>query len=155
MPKRNKKRKNKKRTPRPPSYASIVTTTTPTTAPTTAPTNDDGIKRLSDPKDDLRNIGPILSSTTRCVTNYTPPRGNSCRDTWEWAYFEHLLELRNIFIRGMKEINSNYVRQLYSPEFFDNFSQFIYEASSQYISPHLQPLSENLEQDYWTYLTNK
>ena len=163
--KRTKKRKNKRerkpvqstrisQPPQPPqpvkpSYASMLS----------AKTNDD-------PKVSVNTSGTVDEydkthvshlPRRRLVTNYTPPRGRDRpHDTWEWAYFRHLLELREIFVSGMCFVNPNIdVETLYTPEFFENFSQFVYEASSRHISPYLEPLSERLLEEYSKYLIKR
>ena len=144
--KRNKSKAKKVAKPSCPSYASII-------APTKniAPSDTDHTSHI--PNDDPVCDEPVICRR-RCVTNYTPPRttGIVDCDTWEWAYFQHILDLREIFIEGFLHLCPELDRGLlYSPKFFNIFSDFIFQYSSQYVSPHLEPLSETIKEEYFQY----
>lgn len=118
--------------------------------------DDKSVQVAVDDTDDTPDFIPISTTQRHCVTNYTPPRGNSDRGAWELAYIRQLFELRRIFISGMKQISPDVdTEYLLSAGFMDNFSQFIYEASSHYISPHLEPLTEKLEEAYEQYIIKR
>jgi hypothetical protein len=142
---RNRRRKNKPKPKKPsvPSYASMV-------KPADSAANVVPDTKDADEYDD-GSVIPLPPQSRKCVTNYTPPRGrDSSRDTWEFAYFQHIVALRNIFIQNLGESSAD-LKYLHSTDFFDNFSQFIYDASSHYISPYLEKMPENLENDYFRY----
>jgi hypothetical protein len=86
----------------------------------------------------------------KLVTNYIPPSGNrSCYDTWEFFYYKELLALRDIYANH--RIEGGDEEYYFSAKFLYKFAKFIYKSSSGYISPHLEPLSEELEEDYYHY----
>jgi hypothetical protein len=60
--------------------------------------------------------------------------------------------LRIIFINEMGKFKPNDLR---SPEFFDEFSNFVYTVSSRRISPYLEPLTERLEEDFSNFINFK
>ena len=96
--------------------------------------------------------------TKNTMTNYTPctNRGNNIsRDSWELSYFEHLLYVHNMFLNTIKEINMELFENLQTPDFFDHFSQYIFDNSSKYISPYLEELTDDTEQIYTRYKTYK
>ena len=144
---RRNKRKNKSTKPDIPSYASRLKSNDAPVQPTLIDTDN------ADEYNGFVYTPPI---ERRCVTNYTPPHGNSSHNAWERAYFTHLVELRNIFISGMSSFISPTDREyMRSTEFFENFSQFIYDSSSKYISPYMENMTEEQEDEYFKYTVMK
>lgn len=92
------------------------------------------------------------------VTNYTPPtnRGNNVsKETWERYYLTHLLNMYDIFQSHIKKLNPYLYFELQYRDFFDNFSWFIRDCSSGYISPYLEQIDPKLEELYIEYLSDK
>jgi len=131
MPKKHRRKRNISKKIVPISYSSIVSKSNNKPDVSIEVTSNDEYTEIPIP-----SIYPI-------------PRGNCGRGAWEIAYFREILELRKIFIDGMKQIEPEC--ELRSYEFLDNFSQFLYEASSRRISPYLEPLNANLEHVYSQY----
>lgn len=87
----------------------------------------------------------------RLVVNYVPPKRTSSYDSWEFAYFRELMQLRNVFIDGLASQYPHLIDYMTSPQFFHKFCRFIRKNSSGYITPHLEELNEVEQEDYWFY----
>ena len=87
------------------------------------------------------------------VGNYSFIKGDSSYDTWEHTYFESVLEMYNIFVDEMVKMYPSIQSNLETPEFLYDFSTFLYSCSSTYISPYVEPMSSELEKQYYQYLT--
>lgn len=92
---------------------------------------------------------------TRYIRKITPPQKIGSYDTWERIYFANLLDMRNIFVNGLSDINNNQILYLRSPKFLYKFSKLIYNGSSGYIPPDLEPLNSTIENIYFEYLQNR
>lgn len=88
-------------------------------------------------------------------TGYPKKTFKHSYNTWEYAYFEYLIELRNTFASKCIEFYPEDYNYVYSEEFFYKFVKFVYDHSSKTISPYLKPLSENVENQYSKYLLKK
>ena len=68
-------------------------------------------------------------------------------NTWEFIYFNHLIELKSIIDRyfSILDIDTN------TYYFIDNFFQFIRECSSGEISNYIEPLNEDDEKLYYEF----
>lgn len=75
-------------------------------------------------------------------------RRDSGYDGWERAYFRELLELRNIYVRGITNRDVDYLNSL---EFLYKFNKFIYNNSSTTVTRFLEPMSSDLENIYTEY----
>jgi hypothetical protein len=127
------------------TYASLVSTTVTNDAPP-----------IESPDVNIEDDEPNDTYSRRCVTNYTPPKRNCCYDTWEREYFQYLITVREIFIQGLVNIDKKYMKiDLLSPEFFYLLSTFIYDVSSQYISPYLEEFPEYIEDEYIEYVIKR
>lgn len=82
--------------------------------------------------------------------NYVYRRGSNY-DGWERAYFREILELRDIYIRGIGEIDSESIIYFNSPQFLYRFSQFLYKNSSTTVTRFLEPMTDDLENIYREY----
>lgn len=89
----------------------------------------------------------VLRPKRQLVTNYVPQKGNSSYGVWEFSYYRHLIDLRNIFINGMLDNHPELDGYLQSDAFTDDFFRFVRECSSCYISPQLELLTEQEEED--------
>ena len=96
----------------------------------------------------------IPSNKRKLVRNQIPKNKNSSLDTWEYEYFNHIIDLKKIFSEGIKKIKIFKI-DTKSVEFFDNFSRFIKKYSSGEISPYLEKLNENTETIYNQYIITK
>jgi len=76
-------------------------------------------------------------------------------ETWEYNYFEYLIEMRNIFASRFLEFYPEESKYIYSEEFFHKFAKFIYSQSSTRIPPTLKPVSSYAEEEYSKYLFKK
>lgn len=94
----------------------------------------------------------ILRIKRNLVVNGASPIKNASYDDWEFSYFKHLINMRNIFIKYTSDIITD---DMYTPEFFEYFCSMIYEGSSGYVSSYINNLTEKELQDYFTYLKTK
>jgi len=74
---------------------------------------------------------------------------NISHDAWEYVYFEHILNLYNIFSEVFKKLNLNIDTDSF--DFLYNFSLFIKDCSSGEISPYIENLSDNVNTVYLEY----
>jgi hypothetical protein len=105
----------------------------------------------TDTKDDRKYISSNVTKT-QCISNK-----NSNYDAWEFSYFRELINMRDIFLRQIQYSNEYQDKKEYflSPYFFNKFCYFIYETSSGNISSYLESLTEQDEDEYWSYLKTK
>jgi hypothetical protein len=108
-------------------------------------------------------IAPDNESTTTRVRsgwrgdNYVTRKPNYvCRrtgnyDGWERAYFREILELRDIYIRGVGQIDTDSIIYLNSPQFLYKFCKFLYKNSSTAVTRFLEPMTDDLENIYREY----
>lgn len=91
----------------------------------------------------------------KLVVNYIPDKGMKASfDAWEFAYFFRILEIRDIFVQGLLHTCPDLGNWVYSDEFLEKFSRFLYKYSSGNISPYMEPMNEKLEQAFSNYLLN-
>lgn len=90
------------------------------------------------------HVGPAISlhSDKTLSANYV---------FWELTYYEHLLEMRDMYADAILKINPDMKMQIYSPSFFKDFSRMIWENSTGEISPHVEDLTEAGEVSYMNY----
>lgn len=130
-------RRKKKHKVKPISYASILTKKT--------------VETVKDEEEEYVYDGPLIPPyKQRNFFKKAYPHGLSSHNTWEYAFFPHLLNLHQIFTDNL---NTN-TTPLISAEFFQHFSHFIYETSSQYTPPNIK-LPKNLEGYYNNYEQKK
>lgn len=82
------------------------------------------------------NFQQRISTQRRTVRNQIPKNRNIGIDSWSHIYSEHLDKLKNIFIRGTRDILFSQLN-LNSSEFDNLFFKFIRESSSGEISRYL------------------
>jgi hypothetical protein len=71
------------------------------------------------------------------VRNQVPQTNNRLNFmTWKYAYYPYILELKNIFVKGMLDYGIH-IKNSDSYEFIHEFSYYIRNVSSGYISQHL------------------
>ena len=75
-------------------------------------------------------------------------RRNGNYDGWERAYFREILELRDIYIRGLGDIHNDSIN---SPQFLYRFCKFLYKNSSSDVTKFLEPMTDDLENIYREY----
>ena len=80
---------------------------------------------------------------------------NIGRDSWEYVYFEHILNLRKIFEKGIKNLNINNKINTRSVDFLDNFCIFLKKYSSGKISPYIENLNEKTEKMYYEFVIKR
>jgi hypothetical protein len=86
------------------------------------------------------------------VVNYIPPNRDSSYDAWQYAYYRHLIDLRNIFIEKMYNVVTTEQFDYYkSPEFFVKFCFMIYKNSSKYIPSDIDKLCPQDEKEYFEF----
>ena len=84
------------------------------------------------------------------VRNQIPrPNNNIHYDVWEHTYFQHILNLHDIFVSGVKKMGVDIETDTFN--FLYVFGNFLRECSSGEISPHIEDLSENLDDFYLEY----
>jgi len=135
----NRTRPNKKSQPKPtvPTFASIF-------GRKEEPENGggDGGGECDNSNESTRRINIIhMPQARKTITNYTPPMYKRYEyNAWLYAHFDHLLNLRDIFVGNLNTYgNSDFDRKwVMSEHYFDNFCRFVYECSSGYISPNLE-----------------
>lgn len=76
-------------------------------------------------------------------------------DTWEYNYFEYLIDMRNIFASRFIETYPDDAQYVYSEEFFYRFAKFVYNNSSKRIDPTIKQMSKSSEEEYSKYLFKK
>ena len=85
------------------------------------------------------------------VRNQVPKNRTSSLETWEYKYFKHLIDLRDIFVKGLEKLEITGV-DLRSEFFFNTFSSFIKKNSSGEINPYIQELNDYEENIYHNYI---
>ncbi len=82
-----------------------------------------------------------------CVRKHIPHPTpiNPNHHYWERTYLQHILDLENIFLNGLQQLD---ITQY--PSFHD-FSCFIFEYSSKYITDLVDPLPPALDEKYLEY----
>ena len=89
-----------------------------------------------------------------CVRNQIPKNNyNVSYYSWEISYFKYLIDLYDIFCKGMEELEIPY---LDTSEVFEDFCYFIRDSSSGKISAYLDSIDNNasinnLEDSYYEY----
>lgn len=78
-----------------------------------------------------------------------------CYNTWEFVYFEHLLNLRDMFYEKITPLFPEWKKYIMSEEFFYKFSHTIYEGSSTLYPVYPQPMSKTIENVYREYLIKR
>ena len=120
-------------------------------------TNDDDEGEYSKIESDIIRGNFLLDtkykSQNLCVRNQVPKNNyNVSYSTWEISYFKYLIDLYNIFCKGIEKLNIPY---LDTTEVFENFCYFIREASSGEISPYLDSIDNidmnEIEDVYYEY----
>ena len=96
-----------------------------------------------------------LPSRRKLVRNQIPKNRESSLDSWEYAYFKHIINLRHIFVEGIKKLKISTKIDTKYVDFFNNFSRFIKVYSSGEISPYLEELNEYEENMYFKYTIAK
>ena len=88
------------------------------------------------------------------VRNQIPRNRTSSLEAWEYVYFSHIIDLRNIFLEGLEklEMTGDYLR---SEIFFDKFARFIKKNSSGEINRYIKELNEYEENMYFKYVESK
>ena len=102
---------------------------------------------------------PRIRRNRKIVINQVPkPNYNLSHGAWELTYFSHILELHDIFTRGIKKLGFGDLG-LDSFEFLEVFSHFIKDSSSGKISPFVDSVGEgtnsNLEDLYFEYMVKR
>lgn len=98
-----------------------------------------------------------LPTKGKTVRNQIPKNKSSSLGVWEYVYFKHILNLKKIFVDGIKNFKfpaPNNIETI-SSYFFDNFSRFIKEYSSGEISPYIENLNEYEEEEYYKFTITK
>jgi hypothetical protein len=90
-----------------------------------------------------------LPNRQRWTTRNQVPRPNNKNsfNAWEFVYFKHILDLSDIFSKGISELDFD----AKSFNFLDIFSHFIRDASSGEISRYIEELDEKTDQFYLEY----
>lgn len=84
----------------------------------------------------------------KSVRNSIPkPNFNVSYDVWEHTYFQHILDLADIFFAGTEKLGI-YVDYI---NFLDVFGHFIRDCSSGEISPHIEELSDHTNNFYMNF----
>lgn len=124
------------------SYANIVKTTEPDV-------DELGETESRDGNDDkFDNVREDNEYEPKCCRS-APNKDNYAR--WEQTYYRHLIDLRNIFIGGLKDVNPEVVKYYRSVPFFHKFCQFIHRTSSKYVSPYIPELTDEEMDSYMQY----
>ena len=76
--------------------------------------------------------------------NTVTKNSNSSYGVWEYTYFQHIIDLSNIFKEYTKELDI----KTDTFDFLDVFSKFIYKFSSGKINPYIELLTENTDNLY-------
>jgi hypothetical protein len=133
-----------------PDFASLI--------PKHDPTSNEDVSEYDYVDDYTKNpeyssiVIPIITSRFRpSVRNQVPkPNTNNSYDTWEFIYFQHILELHDIFADAINELGISRI-DTKSADFLHVFGKFIRECSSGKISPHVEDLTERQEHMYIEY----
>lgn len=135
-----------KKEPSGPNYASIISK------------NDDksSLAYASEYTESTTIVPVIIQNIfgTTPVRNRIPQRNcNSSYDVWEYTYFRHILDLKDIFSQRAAKLNI----ETESVDFLNIFSQFIRDCSSGEISPYVEDLTEDDNEYYldFTILRNE
>lgn len=106
---------------------------------------------VSPEEDEFKPIIPSIQRTNRrkhTVRNQVPrPNNNVSYDVWEQTYFKHVLELRDIFSKGVDKLGI----ETSSINFIDIFSNFIRECSSGEISKYIEGFDDLTDELYMEY----
>ena len=95
------------------------------------------------------------SNTSLRKPNPSLTRRNCNYDSWEHAYFQDLLNMRDIFAEKVLNILPDAFHHVYSPQFLYKFAKMIYNNSTGEISPYLEKIPEHLESTYLEYLIKR
>jgi hypothetical protein len=76
-------------------------------------------------------------------------------DTWEYIFFEHLLNLRNIFNSKIGFLFPEWQEYLMSEKFFYKFNRMLYDNSSTHFPVAPEPMSKTIENVYREYLIKR
>ena len=91
----------------------------------------------------------------KSVRNHiSKPNQNVSYDTWEFTYFKHSLNLRDIFSKCVIDLQIPGV-DIKSADFFNIFGNFIRECSSGEISPYIEKLNQKEEKIYLEYIIKR
>ena len=95
------------------------------------------------------NFPIIQNFRPTCVRNRIPRKNcNSSYDVWEYKYFRHILNLKDIFSSLASKLNI----ETNSVDFLNVFSRFIRDYSSGEISPYLDDLTEEDKEYYLNFI---
>jgi len=130
----------------------------------------DNVSKGSDTKmfeNEYCNIIKKTEETTTDVDNITPERYSNMfikrpdmtrinkpsYDVWEYTYFKHIIELKDIFVRNMEKYCDRSITHFIDSDndFFDFFSNFIRDCSSGDISPYVEHLNNGEESLYFEF----
>ena len=95
-----------------------------------------------------------IRTRKRRVRNQIPKDRYSSIEAWEYAYFTYIIDLKNIFFEGVRNLNIGGL-DTNSVNFFSNFSNFIKDYSSGEITPYIEELNEYEENMYNNYVIEK
>jgi hypothetical protein len=107
------------------------------------------ISRPGEQKSEI--IAPTIPRPNRqrqTTRNQVPrPNNNNSFGSWEHVYFKHVLDLSDIFSKGISKLDFN----TKSFNFINIFSHFIRDVSSGEISPYIEELDAKTDQFYMEY----
>jgi hypothetical protein len=100
----------------------------------------------------ILKIDEIINTKQSYNTYLHPKEYQTSYSTWEFVYFEHLLNLFKIFMDEISEFKIN-KKNIFS--LFYKFSKMIFLSSNGKISPYINKLSIDLEKMYSKYLIKR
>jgi len=92
------------------------------------------------------------------ATPHATDPDRSSYGSWEYTYFAHLIEMRNIFARDVLRMfpdSEETFLYVYSPRFLHRFARMIYGSSSGHISGDVELLSEDMMNVYSEYMIKR
>ena len=95
------------------------------------------------------NTASFPDPTPPCASSVFSASTKRCDyNTWEYAYFEHLINIRDRLVKKLVEIYPEMEYYLYTPSFMHTLCKFLYATSSGKVCANLNKLSEDLEDIY-------
>jgi hypothetical protein len=89
----------------------------------------------------------IYKNYRKSVRNQNPRLNTTVTyNKWESTYFQHILDLAEIFSNGIDEINLDVTTNNF--DFLDYFGRFIKDSSSGEISPYVEEMNKNTKEFY-------
>lgn len=76
-------------------------------------------------------------------------------ELWKYIYFNHILDIKNIFENGIRKLNLPCKIHTKNIDFLDNFCDFLRVYSSGKIENYIEPLSVSNSMLYLEYITKK